>query len=208
MTLVPAKIIAISDDLIPEIDPIFIGLKAELPENEIVHFTNSNEGLRYVLDNLNQKMVVLLDINFSSRTEKSGYEVFDDIRKKTSLVYIIMATVRNLSEIPLANLVSWINNDAVSLENTFNYTKIISLIKDAIHKLDVQVDSVIEEWIMRHPPNKRTTALIKTKDGKSYSMDDILNAIRQREPIGLEFEKNLLKLAIDIFNRQKLSTDD
>ena len=154
------------------------------------------------------KMVVLLDINFSSRTEKSGYEVFDDIRKKTSLVYIIMATVRNLSEIPLANLVSWINNDAVSLENTFNYPKIISLIKDAIHKLDVQVDSVIEEWIMRHPPSKRTTALIKTKDGKSYSMDDILSAIRQREPIGLEFEKNLLKLAIDIFSRQKLSTDD
>jgi len=202
MSLVPAKIIAINDDLIPEIDPLFIELKEQLPNNEIILFSKSNEGLKYVLDNLNQKMVVLLDINFSPG-EKSGYEVFDDIRKHTSLVYIIMMTVRNLSEIPLTKLISWINNDAVALENTFNYTQVVALAKTAIHKLDVQVDSVIEEWIMRHTPDKRKQPLIKTKDGNSYSMDDILQAIRLREPIGLEFEKNLLKLAIDIFSRQQ-----
>jgi hypothetical protein len=202
MTLMPAKIIAINDGLIPDIDPLFIALKEGLPSNEIVHFPNSNEGLKYVLENLNQKMVVILDINFSPG-EKSGYEVFDDIRKKTSLVFIIMVTVRNLSEIPLSNLIAWINNDAVALENTFSYPKIVSLVRDAIHKLDVQVDCVIEEWIMRHPPDNREQPLIKTKDGKSYSMNDILKAIRHREPIGLEFERNLLKLAIDIFSRQK-----
>lgn len=203
----PTKIIAINDGLIPDIDPLFIALKESLPENEIIHFPNSNEGLKYVLENLNQKMVVLLDINFSPG-EKSGYEVFDDIRRKTSLVFIVMMTVRNLSEIPLTSLISWINNDAVALENSFHYPEVVSLVKNAIHKLDVQVDSVIEEWIMRHPPDKRDQPLIKTKDGKSYSMNDILKAIRLREPIGLEFEKNLLKLAIDIFGRQKTKTDD
>src|SRR4051812_21305679 len=113
MTLIPAKIIAINDGLIPIVDPLFVELKDKLPANEIIHFPNSNEGLKYVLDNLNQKMIVLLDINFSPG-EKTGYEVFDDIRKQTSLIYIIMMTVRNLTEIPLANLISWINNDAVA----------------------------------------------------------------------------------------------
>ncbi|MFM9838364.1 MAG: hypothetical protein ACKVOQ_08880 [Cyclobacteriaceae bacterium] len=207
MTLVPAKIIAINDGLIPEIDPLFVELREQFPNNEVIHFPNSNEGLNYVLTNLNQKMVVLLDINFSPG-EKSGYEVLEDIRKKTSLVYIIMMTVRNLSEIPLTKLVSMINNDAVSLENSFNYSNVVNLVRDAMHKLDVRVDSVIEEWIMRHPPDKRNQVLIQTKEGKSYTMDQILEAIRLREPIGLEFEKNLLKLAIQIFSKQKLKTDD
>ena len=44
--------------------------------------------------------------------------------------------------------------------------------------------------------------------GRSYSMNDILESIRMQTEIGVTFEKNLLKLAIELFSRQKLKMDD
>lgn len=204
----PAKIIVIHDD-ISENSPIMVTLEIEFGKENVILFKHSQEGLDYVLSNLGNKMIVLLDVNFYDGSEKSGITVFEEIRKRTALVYVILTSVRKLTEFDDDQLKSMINNDLFAFESfTSNYSKIIELIKEASGKLALQIDAVIEDWISRHSPEKRTQILIKTKEGRSYTMNDILESIRLRQNIGLEFEKNLLKLAIEVFSRQKLKTND
>lgn len=203
MNITPIKIVVIHDGLIPKVDPLLVMLKLGFGDDNVIHFENSNEGLEYVLGNLSQKMIVLLDKNFS-QGERSGIQVFEEIRKNTSLVYVILITADEYYKIKNEDLILLINHDAFAIENvTSDYTKIISLVESAAHKLNARIDAVLEEWIARHKPEDREKPLLRTKEGKIYSMNDVLESIRHQTDIGKDFEVSLVKLAIDIFSRQK-----
>lgn len=210
--IVPTKIIVIHDDIFDEesnTSPIMVGLKIKYGEANVKLFRHSQEGLDYVLNNLGQKMVVLLDRNFQDGREIDGIEVFEKIREETSLVYVILVTVSKISSIDANVLKKLINKDLFKLESfATDYTKIIELIDEAVQVLDVRIDAVIEDWIFRHPVEKRNQVILKTKDGRTYTMNELLQSIRQQTEVGITFEKNLLKLAIELFSRQKLKIND
>jgi CheY-like chemotaxis protein len=210
--IVPTKIVVIHDDIFDEennTSPIMVSLKMKYGNSNVILFRHSREGLDYVLENLGQKMVVLLDRNFYDGKEMDGIEVFEKIREETSLVYVILVTVSKISEIDGEVLKKLINKDLFKLESfTADYSKIINLIDEAVQILDVRVDAVIEDWIVRHPPEKREQVILKTKEGRTYTMNEILESIRKQTSVGITFEKNLLKLAIELFSRQKLKIDD
>jgi hypothetical protein len=204
----PTKIVVIHDD-IEQHSPIIVELSIKYGEENVVLIKHSATGLDYVLKNLGQKMVVLLDKNFYDGKEMSGIKVFEKIRETTSLVYIILITVSKITEIDDDDLKMLINKDLFKFESfTSDYTKIITLVDEAAMSLDLRIDAVIEDWIMRHPESARNAPLLKTKDGKTYSMSQILESIRMQSEVGVDFEKNLLKLAIELFSRQKLRIDD
>jgi len=206
--MINPKIIVVHDD-IPDTHPIMVMLKVNHGDDNVLLFKHSQEGLDYVLDNLGTKMIVLLDKNFYGNKEISGVRVFEKIREKTSLVYMILITVSKITELDDEDLKMLINKDLFKFESfTSDYSKILKLVDDALLDLSIRIDSVIEEWIMRHSQEARNRPLIKDKDGKTYSMDQVLESIRQQTEIGVEFERNLLKLAIEIFSRQKLLTND
>ena len=205
--IVPTKVIVIHDN-IEETSPIMVEMRVKYGSENVILFQHSQQGLDYVLSNLGKKMVVLLDKNFDGN-EIDGIKVFSEIREKTSLVYIILITVSKISEINSETLKMLINKDLFKLESfTQDYRKIIELVDDALSTLNVRVDAVIEDWIMRHPVEKREQIILRTRDGQAYSMNDILESIRKETAIGLQFERNLLKLAIELFSRQKLKLDD
>lgn len=205
--IAPTKVIVIHDT-IEETTPIMVEMRIKYGFKNVVLFKHSQDGLDYVLSNLGKKMVVLLDKNFDGN-EIDGVKVFSEIRKKTSLVSVILITVSKISDINSETLKMLINKDLFKLESfTEDYRKIIELVDDALLTLNVRVDAVIEDWIMRHPVEKREQILLKTRDGQAYSMNDILESIRKETAIGLQFERNLLKLAIELFSRQKLKLDD
>lgn len=210
--IVPTKIVVIHDDIFDEennTSPILVSLRIKYGESNVLLFRHSQQGLDYVLNNLGQKMVVLLDRNFHDGKEIDGIEVFEKIREETSLVYVILVTVSKISEIDGNILKKLINKDLFKLESfTADYSKIIELIDEAVQILDVRVDAVIEDWIVRHPLDKREQVILKTKEGRSYTMNELLESIRKQTEVGISFEKNLLKLAIELFSRQKLKTDD
>jgi CheY-like chemotaxis protein len=210
--IVPTKIIVIHDDIFDDenyTSPIMVSLKLKYGESNIKLFRHSKEGLEYVLDNLGQKMVVLLDRNFHDGREMDGIAVFEKIREETSLVYVILVTVSKISDIDAEILKKLINKDLFKLESfTADYTKIVNLIDEAVQILDVRIDAVIEDWIVRHPVEKRDQVILKTKEGETYTMNDLLESIRKQTEVGITFEKNLLKLAIELFSRQKLKLDE
>ena len=153
-------------------------------------------------------MIVILDMNFS-HGELSGIQVFKNIRDKTALIYVILITADEVLKIKNEDLIFLINHDAFALESvTADYSKIISLVESASHKLDARVDAVLEDWITKQSKEKREKPYLKTKDGKTYTLDNILESIRLQTDIGKQMERNILKLAIDLLTRQKTKLDD
>lgn len=200
------KIVVIHDGLIPKIDPLLIELHKEYGVEAVEHFENSNKGLEYVLNHLNQRMIVLLDINFS-QGELSGVQVFEDIKERTSLVAVIMITARSINELNHNDLVAMINHDAFAIENVFKYPQIIDLVNSAAHKMEVRVDSALEQWILLHPERDLNEPYIITRESKAYTLRNILEEIRSQTPFGRDIEKNMLMLAIDLLSRGKKSID-
>jgi hypothetical protein len=216
MNSTPVKIVVIHDNLdffpdkLEKSPPLMATLAIKYGTENIAFFKHSNEGLKYVLDSLgHQKMVVLLDKNFEDRRDIDGIKVFEGIRERTSLVYIILTSVSNLSDIGEDNLTFLINHELFSFINfASDYSAIVALIGKAVEHLELRIDCVIEEWIMRHPSEKRNQPLVKLKDGRTYSMNEVLESIRKQTQVGIDFEKSLLKLSIELFSRQKLKLND
>lgn len=216
MNNTPVKIVVIHDNLdyfpdkLEMSPPLMATLALKYSVNNVVFFKHSNAGLEYVLENSGkQKMVVLLDKNFEDRRDIDGIKVFEKIREKTSLVYVILTSVSSLSGLEEEDLTYLINHELFGfISFASDYSSIVALIEKAVEHLELRIDCVIEEWIMKHPPEKRTQPLVKLKDGRSYSMNEVLESIRKQTQVGIDFEKSLLKLSIELFSRQKLKLND
>lgn len=200
--------IVVIDDVLKDNAPLMILLKEKYGENVIL-FSESTVGLDYILSNLSQKMVVILDLNFEAFGQFQGIEVFEKIREKTSLIYVIFMTVEKISRISQEDLKLMINNDAMAFINKQDgYDKVIEFVDKAIHQLDTRIDSVLEEWILRNPEDERRKPYIATRSGKIYSLNDLLQEVRNRTEMGKLMEKKMIYLTIDLLSRGKEKIDD
>lgn len=201
------KIVIIHDDL-AEDDPLLVELRdIHGPENVTLK-KESQEGLDYVLANLSEKAIVILDLNFKAN-EPSGVDVFDKIRERTSLIYIIVLTAKDLHQVAAEDLVKFINNDALAfIPVTDSYQKVLEAVAKAAHELDTSVASVLEQWISRQSDDVKNAPYVTTETGKRYTLANLLDEIRKQTAFGKKMEKNILLLAIDLLTRQKERIDD
>jgi len=198
----PVKIVIIHDDL-KDNDPLIAELGIKYGVENVKLIQKSKDGLDYVFQNLSQKMVVILDLNFK-RGEPSGADVFESIRRETSLVYIIIWTASDLSDVKRDDLVRFINNDALAFQDsTTDYSKMVDLVDKAAHQLDVKVASALEQWISKHTEEEKNKPYVTNREGQTYTLSQILIDIRKQTPFGMEMEKNILILAIDMLARGK-----
>lgn len=198
--------VLIIDDNYDDNRPLVIKLKEQY---EVVRvFKNPNEGLDYALDNLIHKLIVILDIDFGTNSI-DGHKVFQQIRSKTRLVEIIIMTAKDLDSIDINYFGDFINQNAFAfISSTEDYEKIIKYVNKAAVKLDSQIDSLLEKWIEKKTKEERKKPFILTKEGKKYDLNNVLKEIRLQTAFGKEFEKNILRLAIDLLSRGKEKIND
>ena len=60
MKIEPAQIVIIHDNL-NENNPLILSLKDEFDDKNVILYKSSTQGLKYVLDNISRKTIVLLD---------------------------------------------------------------------------------------------------------------------------------------------------
>lgn len=204
----PVNILVVHDDL-AEDDPLIEVLRQKYGEHNVIFKNSSQAGLDYVNANLSSKLIVILDYNFKGE-ELSGTVVFEEIRKKTSLIYIVIWTAKQPQDIEFNDLVEFINKDAFAFVSaTENYKNIIKIVEKAAHQLDVRIDSVIEQWInTRSETEKGQPYIVTTSNGKTYSLLDILEEIRLQTDFGKKMEKNILMLTIDLLVQGEEKIDD
>ncbi|GHT17010.1 hypothetical protein AGMMS4956_20280 [Bacteroidia bacterium] len=200
--------IIVIDDNLKETDPLLVQLKLSFKDAQITLKKNAKDGLEYILSNLNNKMIVLLDYDLGA-DEPNGTEIFLKIREKTALLYVIIVTAKLIDEISNKELATYINKDALAIvDKTTSLNDKIALVKNAIHKLDVRVDCVLEQWISNHSEDEQNESYLTTTLGKTYTLKDVLAEIRQGTDFGKSMERKILLLAIDLLTRGKKQIDD
>ncbi|KFF16995.1 hypothetical protein [Chryseobacterium sp. JM1] len=199
--LISTKIVVVHDDM-DEDYPLIVMLKDKYSDENVIFFKHSQEGLNYVLENLGKKMVVLLDKNFKDKDDISGLKVFEKIREKTALVYIVLISANSITDFSEEELKILINKDLFKLEKfTTDYKSIIELIDEAVNSIDMRVDAAIEDWLMINKLEDTKPILIT--ETAQYTLKDILKEIRLDSNVGKDFVRKVNALTIELIMRNK-----
>lgn len=199
------KIVFIDDNL-TENEPFVQNIRKRYKDADYNHvFQNPDNGLEYVLDNLNNKMIVFIDWNFDSHNKK-GIDLLKAIRERTSLLYIVMMSANQLrADIPLDSIIEMMNE-----ENFFyldrsndNFESAVAIIDKIRTQWSAKFDCVLEQWLIRHPEDNNREAFSEASTGKTYTWKDILVELRKQTPIGKSFELKLNEYYIYQLNRSK-----
>lgn len=201
------KVLVIHDG-IKKNDPLIFSLEEKYGVDNVIFEKRSSKGLKYIKEHLTSKIIVLLDFDLGIG-EPHAPEVLEEIRKMTSLVYVIVITAKEFSTIPHDALVNFINNEALGIiQNTESINKILELVDKAVHQLDTRVDCVLEQWIANHSKKEKEKPYLTTKSNKVYTLEDLMVEIRKETVLGQQLEKSILQLAIDLLTRQKKKLND
>ncbi len=199
------KLVFIDDNLSMK-EPLIQHIRIHFDIEDYNVFQDPEEGLEYVLNNLNKRMIVFIDRNFDGYS-KQGLNLLKEIRNQTSLLYIVMMSANPLSDISVSSqdLIEMMNS-----ENFFYFDRSngsfedVDIIINSIKKQwSVKFDCVLEDWLLRHPEDNKKEAFTETDSGKKYTWEDILIELRQQTAIGKSFEKKLNQYYIHLLNRSK-----
>jgi DNA-binding NtrC family response regulator len=166
-----------------------------------VHFFSSPAiSLKFIGDNLDKNIIVLLDIQFSASDKEDGHTLLAKIRSMSELIPVILwsginETTEKFSDFINNDAFGFITKSATLAESWVQIDKAISFFKTSI-------DNIIEDWILNKEDDKDKPVYI-TSNGQSLSLNDILREIRFQTEIGKDFSRKLNALTIDLLLRKK-----
>lgn len=198
--------IVIIDDNMSEKEPFVQNIRKNFKDADYNHvFKNPDDGLKFVLENLNSKMIVFIDWNYSGRSTK-GIDLLKEIRKKTSLLYVVMMSANRLgTDIPIESIIEMMNEENFFYLDRSNgdFKTVVSIIEKIRFQWNTKFDCVLEAWLLRHPEDNSKEAFSEAATGRMFTWADILVQLRQQTPIGKSFEQKLNEYYIYQLNRSK-----
>lgn len=178
-------------------DPLVLLLKEKY--EDVVSIQSPAEGLKYIKENLQKNIIVLLDFKFG-HNEPTGDMVLKSIKKESHLIPVIIWTANPPENEKFRDL---INDHAFGFIDKADIIGTIGKIDEAAIVVNNSVDVALEEWILKHSDEERVSTKIFSIGGKEFSLNDLLREIRNQSKYGVEFEKKLIKLTIELLSRNK-----
>jgi hypothetical protein len=195
------QIVIIDDDPEMESRPLYEELVEKYGQENIIWKENADEGLYFIKQNLDKRIIIILDYDFGSKRD-NGLKLFQKIQDESILLYIILNTAKSIDEIPNDELKAFINNHLMALvDKTDGYEKTLSEIEKAINYLNNRVDCILEEWILRHEFFTREKPYIKDENGNNISLNDVLREIRKNTDFGRKMSSNIISTAISLLQK-------
>ena len=194
-------IVLIDDDVSDE-NALIDFLQMAYGLSQVKLFQDPNEGVAFIKAHLAERVIVLLDIMFDGKAV--GFDVFEEITSQSVLVCCIVMTGSIETTAP-ADLQKLINGHAWYLTPRDAPAKeILKLVRDAEDHLAMRVDGALEEWVLRQAEADQKKPFITSKDGKVYSLIDILRAIRtEDDTIAKMLVRSITTTAIELLSRDK-----
>ncbi len=197
------NLVFIDDNMREGLDNPFVRSIGKFKEDATLSvFIDPQEGLNFVLNNLNSRMIVFLDCKFDGYGLQ-GINVLKKIREQTSLLYIVMMSANAISQIAGLDIIEMINEDFIWFFDRNNGT-----VKDACDLIDriknlwtTRFDCVLEQWLIRHPEDNDKEAFSEASTGRTYTWADILEELRLQTSVGKSFEQKLNEYYIYQLNR-------
>jgi DNA-binding NtrC family response regulator len=188
--------IVVIDDEISQDSPLAFELKEKYGQTNVYLFADSQEGLTFLLEHLEKRLIVLLDIRMPA---KDGHIILQELRNKTELIPVIMWSAydgRNY------DFTDFVKNHAFSvIPKGCNPDEIIVEIDKAILATSTNIDVALEQWLEQQD-NKEDIMLI-TKSGKTYTANQLIEEVRKQTDEGKKLVNNINKLTINLLFRGK-----
>ena len=198
------KLVFIDDNMRDGISDAFVrAIGKKIPEAVVSVFTNPDDGLKFIMANMNSQLIAFIDCKFDGYV-RQGIDILKEIRKKTSLLYIVMMSANNLKQIEGADIVSMINEDFIWFydRNNGSVEDACSLIQHITQYWSSRFDCVLERWLLRHPEDLQKIAFTQVS-GESYTWKQILSELRLQTEVGRLFEQMINEFYIYQLNTKK-----
>ena len=144
------KLVFIDDSMKGELDdiPFVKAISKFLTDAEIEIFDNPQKGLEFVLDNLNNKIIVFVDCKFEGYGLQ-GINILKKIRAQTSLLYIVMMSANAINQMYSADVIEMINEDYICFfdRNNGTVSDACDLIKRICNLWETRFDCILEDWL-------------------------------------------------------------
>ena len=162
---------------------------------DILYFEKPSEGLAYVKENIDKNIVVILDWKFNASLIQ-GDDVLNDIANISVLVPVIVFTgasidVTETNKMFKGHAFSCVPKDA-------SIQVLVEAIRKAYDRIQNDIRSVMEKWILRQSEEKRQKPYMRSGD-KIFTLNDILASIRKQDDLGKETTRSILSLATELF---------
>lgn len=193
------KLVFIDDNMKDGINDAFVrAIGKKLSDAELAVFTDPDEGLKFIMEHLNSQMIAFIDCKFDGFA-KQGTDLLKDIRKKTSLLYIVMMSANNLKQIEGIDITAMINEDFIWFydRNNGSVEEACSLIQRITQYWNSRFDCVLERWLVRHPEDK--DKIVYSQNRKSYSWGQLLSEVRLQTEVGKDFARIMNQYCISRF---------
>lgn len=179
-------------------EPFLLSIMKLRPQIEASVFVDPEEGLKFVLDNMNSRMIVFVDCRFDGYGLQ-GINLLKQIREKTSLLYIVMMSANNLSQIASVDLVEMINQDFIWFldRNNSTFHDACALIDTIATLWDSRFDCVLEQWLIRHQEDK--DKVVFNQNNNAYTWEQLLSEVRLQTEVGKDFERIMNQYCIAKF---------
>lgn len=186
-------IVYIDDDVKMKEDAFLDDIRDDV--DDIQYFEKPSDGLSYIKDHIGQNIVVILDWKFNS-SSMQGTDVLNDIDSISVLVPVIVFTGATIDAVEASKMFkghafSCVPKDASTEE-------IITAINNAYDRIQNDIRSVMEKWILKQDDEKRNKPYMRSGD-KVYTLNDILESIRKQDEFGKETTRGILSLASELF---------
>lgn len=190
--------IIVVDDTMGEKDPFVVELKLEFQQEAIVdYFSDVNSAMSFVDAHMSERMILVMDCRFGSVWQ--GIDAVMQLREKTALIYVIMISANNVSQLSNADITSLINTDNVFFVKNTD----IEGAKERVNQIrglwDSRFDCVLEQWLLRHQDEK--DKVVYQKGQTSYTWSQLLNEVRLQTSVGREFERVMNQYCISKFKQ-------
>lgn len=182
--------IIIVDDTMGEKDPFVVELKLSFQKEAIItYFAKVEDALAFVDEHMSERMVIIMDCRFGSVWQ--GVDAVKELRKKTSLIYVIMMSANNVNQLTSQDIMSLINMDSIFFIKNTDIEGAREKIETIRNLWNVRFDCVLEQWLIRHPEDNGKEAYSEASTGKTYTWADILVELRHQTTVGKSFEQML-----------------
>lgn len=189
-------LVCIDDDLKIQEDAFFDDIEDDV--NEIKFFSNPEEGLSYIQDNLSKNLVVLLDWRFNN--SNLGGEVFiKKIYEVSTLIPVIVFTGADINANETTKMFD--GHAFYCLSKGASIEDVRKVVVDAYARTQNDIRSVIERWILSQDEKRREKPYMRSGN-QVYTLNQILEAVRNQTKLGKEMTNGILKLATELFTNR------
>ena len=186
--------IFIVDDELKSNHPLIVKLGQFFSEVRL--FKKSSDAMAQVAESLGSRIIMILDLRLSGG--ETGQASLATLRELSYQIPVIVWTaVDEKSEefFDLINLKTYaIRDKAESIEN------MVKLVQEADADINYALSNALERWIMAQPGDHDAPYVVFT-NGKSYSLNGMLQEVRKDTAQGREFTQDLVNLTIELMTK-------